>query len=621
MAITLLHPIEIGTRGLNAKAVKVIRDNQDIYNHRIVPELNERISRYHQASSDKDKLDCLKQLWQHYQFISQLLSDKVISLSQDYRDDVLDTFVSEVQTELQALGITSMRFGEDGDFQTTITDPESPAEIIENMPPKRAKAFAQTLDYIHNQIRRGKSYEPADIKASLQLIYRDDDFYKDAFNRFLDTYTIRFLGGGNSLNFILTHKTTREISVLKLDNRMGKPMQYEAHLRQHGLSHVFTPIYADRQITYRAVNGSFETRRLRVTDFCAGDDLDKNAKNSPTDSHQRINAALGIYTQMADVLEKITAAGCCFPDMKNANWLLDKNGILKIADTKSFIGLNADGTADLSNGFIHTQFMRAPEMDYPPFSGDKLQVYLLGKNLYQFLAQYSQLDFYVDRYNSRSPVKPDSSLPFDNAVFKTQKGQVLEQLIKQMMQPDPAQRPSMLEVNYRLKQLFKSDLAKTYPEFVAEAAKMKFGLKKIAALGFGKQDTQMNIFLEKMKKRIDNVTTQADIGSIKEEMERIYEMLNEHREEIDAIKLVANNQPDPDKTVYQDEILKAAGEILLEDRSQFKTKSDANKKLAALYIAGKNRIKEKSIDVSKVFKREVKPMAREDAPPKFEKKQ
>ena len=100
---------------------------------------------------------------------------------------------------------------------------------------------------------------------------------------------------------------------------------------------------------------------------------------------------------MALILLELTKHHVAFPDMKNANWLIDK-GVLKIADTKTFISTNDNGFVNVEStakdnigrkAFARTTGWISPEMNnylnYDiPFSADKMHAYLLGVNLSRY---------------------------------------------------------------------------------------------------------------------------------------------------------------------------------------------------------------------------------------------
>ena len=210
-------------------------------------------------------------------------------------------------------------------------------------------------------------------------------------------------------------------------------------LRQH-MPDVITPVYAERQATFEHIHLAEKvTCALLVTDYCPRDNLETFAKTI-ADDQQRLTSALTIYIEMANTFITMQQSGCAFPDPKNTNWLLDEHNHLHLADTKSFIttvlliGTSATEQRYIDpriNQMIETQYLLAPEMlATKPFLAEAMHVYLLGKNLYQFLTQCKPKDL------SQRP-------NFQHNVFSSEQGLVLMALISQAVADDPAQRPQL----------------------------------------------------------------------------------------------------------------------------------------------------------------------------------
>ncbi|MDX2346695.1 MAG: hypothetical protein QNK11_07495 [Legionella sp.] len=288
------------------------------------------------------------------------------------------------------------------------------------------------------------------------------DAINGAFYYQLSDYFIEKLGGNNSKNFKLTHRETGEKIVLKVENRLGLTNHAASQLRKHGLSDVLTPILAENRVTIDLPadkNGKVEkaTRNVQFTTFCLGSDLEKAAKKHKKNDTARICDALDIYTQMVDILGVIEANGCVFSDMKNSNWLLDAKGNLRIADTKGFFFADKYGLIDAQdtdgiNGVCGINFPCTPTMT--PIKNfwtkkptpEQAHVYMLGKNLYQYLTDCSMLEFASNPENTNPnlvKVKKVDELNFSAPIFQTEEGMKLEATIKKLMVTKLSERPSL----------------------------------------------------------------------------------------------------------------------------------------------------------------------------------
>ena len=160
-----------------------------------------------------------------------------------------------------------------------------------------------------------------------------------------------------------------------------------------------------------------------------------------TDTSSRIRAALSIYSQMAQALVAIGKEEAAFPDMKNTNWLIDANGKLRIADTKSFVPAT-NGTINFKDerhkwyNLPNTQYMNSPEMDDDEFDAKAMHAYMLGKNLYQYLSgcKCNDLDGKHDGSGYDFFFAPE---------FNTGEGKELKELIIKLIKPHPKSRSTV----------------------------------------------------------------------------------------------------------------------------------------------------------------------------------
>lgn len=319
------------------------------------------------------------------------------------------------------------------------------AELIVSMAPEKIDEFILALE-------RGPGFELSELEA----LYQPDDAEYSMWQSFIATHSLVFLGGRNSKNFKLTNLENNSHFVLKIDNRLDAPKNLETRLMARVLSETITPIFAQRQTTYKT-HKETKTRVLVLTEFCEGGNLEEHAL-SQADDNSRSRAAVHIYRQMAENLETIRLNKVAFLDMKNTNWLVDLFGRLKIADTKSFLPLIKgifDRSAAVSQWFspVSTTYMNPPELFTfkGTFNADAIHAYELGKNIYQYLLKghrsFSDDLFYLHK-------RHDSvAYNFDYPVFKTDTGMRLQALISALIKPEAKDRLSVADALVSLTEL------------------------------------------------------------------------------------------------------------------------------------------------------------------------
>lgn len=403
-----------------------------------VLELNLLINRYNKTHGTPQKITMLQQIYRKKVQIENTYNDTDVTQCADYRNEIQHNLFVELQKQFVSLGVMSME-GVVKQAPVTQNQPVLQAhtlsEILANMSPEKATKMLEVL-------------ARADASAFEKLYDSNEPGYEE-YLIFLKTHAVTFLGGGNSKNFKITPGDGSPPFVLKVDNRMGMSKSAEAHLREHSLKEVFTSVGVERQVTGRIpvkvkhnnqsnLVDKLATRTLLVTEFCSGGDIQSHSKVHGFDEKARLNAALDIYQQMGTILSGITRDGCAFPDMKNSNWLVNDKGLLRLADTKSFVFIEENGDFDYKKNkkrwcrFITSPHMDVPELQYEQFSANNMHAMLLGKNLYQYLtgckSKYLEKQFDSETYD------------FSASIFDTSEGRELELLIKNLITPEPAGR-------------------------------------------------------------------------------------------------------------------------------------------------------------------------------------
>lgn len=428
-----------------------------------IESLNEKISDYNTETTPSEQQVLLYEIQQEIKWFDDQLNYKVMAKCPDYFNRIHGDLFEEMYQEQTRLNtsisnrlqaITSTLSGAVNDitaspydalsilsgvFNTALASAQNLigyskltlTELIANMEPDKIDKLAALL-------------AKKDIDG-LKSLYQEGDLDKAAFDAFLATHRVSFLGGGNSLNFKVENIETGEEQVLKLEYRMGQPRHIETMLRATTLNSAFIPIHAERQALFNHQTQGPIAKTIQVLDYCPAKDLQSYCASKPS-GKERVDAVLPLFHSMADLLTKMQDANCGFPDMKSSNWLVDGEGNLRIADGKSFLKLNSNGKVEQSKGFICTNYMLAPEMyDRSDFSADAMHVYLLGKNLYHSLTDCS-ID---DLYNSTN----NDSFDFSYPVFQQGVGLEIKALLESMLKKEPNKRPSLAVVQQKLEQL------------------------------------------------------------------------------------------------------------------------------------------------------------------------
>lgn len=462
--------------------------------------LNVLITEYNRVTDKPGQIAALQAIYRRKQQMENKYSDTFISACANYQTEIHQNLFQALKKQFASLGINTLHniAKLDATGKTNLVSaPDTLPEIIANMAPHKAKALLEIL-------AAGASYNSIALKnlyASAEPGFAD-------YQKFLAKNTIEFLGGGNSKNFKIIPKDASEPFVLKVDNRMSLPKGAEAHLREHSLNDVLTPIAVERQVTC-TVNGQTITRSLLVTAFCSGGDLQKHSEKS-VDTQTRLTSAISIYTQMSDILSRITRDGCGFPDMKNSNWLIEQDGTVRIADTKGLGFIESDGRLDKQKnldrgyGFLATKYINPPEFDtHNVFSADKMHAIMLGKNLYHYLTQCPVTDLH-QKHNG-------ANYNFNYPVFKTPEGAQLASLIKGLIKANPADRMSPSEALVTLQGL----QAKAQTE---ECRTILMDIRNNA----DSKDLILRKFCREMEEKINKAGTKDELAIVKKELDAVH---------------------------------------------------------------------------------------------------
>ncbi len=387
--------------------------------------LNTLIEKYNSTNLKAEKTRRLYQIYSEQKALTARLPQKHISYFPAYSEKIHHQLFNELQEHFALLGMNTLNeevlqlFVNSCPF--VAGSPYSLTEIIANMAPGKLDLLLQFLDY-------GEYFNA----NTLKFLYCSSEHGYDAFQKFLNTHSISFLGGKNSKSFKVTHLSTGSVSVLKAENAMTTIQSAAYYLRAHSMQEIFLPIVVARVGSFTDSEKNRQTRGLIITDFCSGRDLETYAHISRSYSEQ-IDEALTIYIQMATILENILNDNCAFPDMKNPNWLIE-NGRLRIMDTKSFAFINSQKKLNfnfyenIGLSLVNSDYTSPPELYDSSIAincdADKMHAYIFGKNLYQFLTLYDFRKIYEMN---------EENIDFKHPIFSTPKGKALKELISNLV--------------------------------------------------------------------------------------------------------------------------------------------------------------------------------------------
>lgn len=496
------------------KTIQPIDDPKDLSpiflegTNQVITILNQLINVYNTAKTKKLQKQALTSIFLEYKKLERNFSAKQIESCPQFIERIFVELGTQLQIELKA-----------NDLQITISPLKSSkaseqlANIIAKMSPTKLSLLQKIL------MERG----------DLSTIYRNFDPEYNEYQYFLRSNKITFLGGKNSINYKVIPNNGDPPYVLKLENRFGYPKVIEDDLRK---KIALAPEAISRQSIAVDSEGKAYARFINITDFCEQGDLKSYAKSIQKPK----KLAVKLYSQMATRLQEITEAGYVFPDMKNSNWLVDKNGNLQIADTKSFLPTK-EGSILIPPGFglAHTKYITPPETSDVirgfSYSSDKFQAYMLGKNIYGFITQCNE-DYLATK-------KDGKDFDFSRDEFKGPSGEALKELISNLVKEAPEERISIQEALIKLKEI----QGKLYLEEHEEL------LQKLSVY------TDEN-YIEQQKNAISIAQSEEDLSSISEKLTteiKIFELKAECKQLLSTIMNVKH----PNFFDYQTAINKA----------------------------------------------------------------
>lgn len=398
-----------------------------------VKALNQLITEFNQAETKDKKLIALQAIKKLYNQMNSQYSLDLISLHKSYQEQIQ-----------RNLGNAILE-------QSKLLEPEkktTPLEtVIANMSQETLSEFMAIL-----------WKNPPKIEEVLtKFDFKNDTAAKDEFMKFLTTHRITPINQsmeGNSRNFIIEKKPrdpTNPTFVLKVDARLGNAKSAEDKLRESGFQRVYSSYGEERQATFTAPNNQPITAGLVLTNFFHNSDLYHYMCNQRKTNVFDVGQATNFFIQMSTMMSDMQSHGVVLPDAKLENWMVNDNNELIITDTKSLAHVTPPDTLDYYSqqsenkwiGLIWTHHLTPPEfIQRTPFSVDKMNSYLLGKNIYLYLTNCSNT--LLDHKHSFNDVD------FNHEIFKTPVGKVYKNLIISLVKPNAKERISIKEAQAQL---------------------------------------------------------------------------------------------------------------------------------------------------------------------------
>lgn len=463
-----------------------------------VDALNQLIKRYNTRVDPEAQFSLLQDIYSittvfHYRYPQQYLSK-----CESYRKNINTNLFNELKQALQRLGVSSLRNTLSRYPTRPADNPSSLPEILTNMSPAVVSRWLEILS-------AGSWFE----RNALKYVYKDTDPEYAAYQLFIETHEITFLGGKNSKNFKVT-SINGSTFVLKVEDRLIGTKVAATWLRQHSLKNILPAIEAERPTTCLINDRLRMARTLLVTEYFEAGTLADHARKFMDDDRARLLSAINTFKKVIIILSDIQRDGCLFPDMKMSNWLLDDQENLRISDDKSFTFMDGEALAEgylkyLASSkapFVHSKYMDPKEVLFAAegscFDVEKMHVFMLGKLLYQYLTCCP--DAILLGKNCAS------ELAFNVPVFRGKFGHYFKSLITQLIVEKPEDRITLQE-------------AMTFLLGIEQQSICLRLLDEIKLLGVGKQDDMLNQIILPLENDIENLESDEAFLAIHQELE------------------------------------------------------------------------------------------------------
>lgn len=366
----------------------------------------------------------------------------------------------------------------------------------------------------------------------------------------LGKYSIKYLGGENAKNYLLTDNETSERQVLKITPNTGNSRKAYERLKETSVKDGIAEVYATK---HAIQSENCNIYSLELTEFCAKGDVlshgmkvqykisliqkeiaglteesdngalkklyeefgladqeeinveDKQRVLSQLKDTQILNT-VNIYGQMTDVFLSFQENNAFFPDAKPTNFLINEFDQVLIADTKTFLntedGLVHPGKIVHEGLLQYTPCFRSPQFEQvdsidTPFSADKEHAYLMGLSLYCYITGTNI---------SETPKNSKDHAAFmnlDNEVFQSPKGQKFKELIQGLTNLDADLRMGIQQAKGKLQAIAQEVKVEKSP-FKSKTEAYFFALHNLMELAKTTDNEHVQKTIKEMQILIEN---------------------------------------------------------------------------------------------------------------------
>ena len=305
------------------------------------------------------------------------------------------------------------------------------------------------------------------------------------------------LGGGNNVNYKIS-----------LPGQADFVIQITPPMPNQGLIFNLEKTEASNSLTIN-FHSTFPTNdvpySLVLTEFCSGGDLKAYHRkiHSLNNDDKTLDAAVKTIKDVTAICEFFLKNKVIHPDIKLANFLLDENKNIKVADKKTFERIDENGNIAPNIGLQTTTPFAPPEFrlgNSHTINAEAFMTYQLGIAFYDaILLPTSPEDKNEPLWSEKNP------LDFSNPIFDSDKGRQIQTLIEAMTDQDPCKRISLNQAHHQLNLI---NFLQQNPDLAA--ARMAIALPPLSTMERGKYIVPDLNTSEKMKKIIANVLREAN---------------------------------------------------------------------------------------------------------------
>lgn len=449
--------------------------------------INQCLEQCNLATTPHEKLVALENLGRHLRIVADTYP---VDFQLDGFKTVHDQLRQEIFKKKHTIGIG----------QKQDENKDELAELISGMSGEKADQLGELM-----------SKGPAGLE-SMKTLYDPNDASQEAqrYRDFLTTHQITYLGGGNSQNFIVVNSTTQRRQVLKIEERLNAP-KLPAREAMAKMGHNFAHEHGERAVVVsNSLTGEGQTvRSLTATDYYPQGSVDAYAHRID-DPKARFEASAAIMQQMAEAYMDLEENNFMFTDGKGANWLIDEDGMVHLADTKAIYRVQSPEHGLEYGPNTLNEHVAGPlaTVNYIP-QGDLSFTHVSAKETHEFLLGKTMKDFLFTQEFSSFDRPPEEDQNFYESAEAHQYTKISDSLCSDRYgQGEATDKLSMKEAHKHLCALQpKEKFDKQFTQFE----------KEIKALSFD-GDPLIQRFLEERKKIYDAALNNQERAFIVKEL-------------------------------------------------------------------------------------------------------